>query len=275
MTPPSPVDEPTGADRVAVLMYHRVGPIECTAEERYVVTADRFAAQMQALADAGYHAVRVKDLVDWLDGGPALRPGSFVITFDDGYLGVREHALPVLRRLGWPFSVFIVTDQLGGRDDWARFDPLAAGGHPLLGAADLLAMRANGASFHSHSRSHASLPRLDDATLAAELSGSREALIALLGEGAADYLAYPYGHVDARVVSAAHAAGYRAGFSVQPGFNQRGTPGFQIRRLDVFGTDTPRQLVRKVELGSNDGHWHRALKYYWRQATGSLRRVGT
>lgn len=256
---------------MAVLMYHRVGTIDNAAEAKCVVTPERFAAQMQALADAGFRAVRVDDLVAWLGGGPALPLGSFVITFDDGYRGVRDHALPVLKRLGWPFTVFLVTDLLGGSDAWARFDHLETARHPLLDADDVRAMHAQGTDFHSHSRSHASLPTLDDSALAAELRGSRAALEELLGDGAVRFLAYPYGHVDERVEAAARAAGYRAGFSVQPGFNRRGTPPFRIRRLDVFGTDTPRELVRKVRFGSNDGSWRRTLDYYWRQAMGSVR----
>jgi len=56
-------------------------------------------------------------LVGWLEGGPALAAGAFVLTFDDGFRGVREHALPVLERLGWPFTVFLVSDRIGQRDD--------------------------------------------------------------------------------------------------------------------------------------------------------------
>lgn len=263
---------PPVAERVPVLMYHQVRELDGGAASRHYVTPARFAAHMQALAGSGFKAVPVGDFVAWLDGGPALPAGSFVLSFDDGYLGVRDHALPVLERLGWPFAVFLVTDFLGHRDHWARNDEDAAGRWLLLGEEDVLAMRARGADFHSHSRSHASLPGLDDTALEAELSGSRRALAALRRDDAAIYLAYPYGRVDERVESAARAAGYRAGFSVQPGFNRRDTPAFRIRRLDVFGTDTPRSLLRKVRLGTNDGSLRTALQYYWRQAVGSLRR---
>ncbi len=125
-------------------------------------------------------------------------------------------------------------------------------------------MQRRGCSFHSHTRRHLSLPGLDDAALTAELAGSRAALAALLGEEDF-YLAYPYGHVDDRVESAARAAGYKAAFSVQSGFNRRDVNPFRIRRLDVFGTDTPRMLLRKMQLGSNDGSLRGALGYYLRR----------
>ncbi len=116
---------------------------------------------------------------------------------------------------------------------------------------------------------HVSLPALDDAGLAAELAGSRATLSNLLGE-IDGYLAYPYGHVDDRVESATRAAGYRAGFSVQPGFNRRHVNPFRIRRLDVCGTDTPAMLLRKMRLGSNDGSLRAAVRYYWARMAGRV-----
>ncbi|HMY77763.1 MAG TPA: polysaccharide deacetylase family protein, partial [Thauera aminoaromatica] len=96
--------------------------------------------------------------------------------------------------------------------------------------------------------------------LQAQLAGARDDLEALLGEPV-DYLAYPYGRYDERVLRQARHAGYRAAFSVQPGFNRPEVDRFRLRRLDVFGTDTPAMLRRKITLGSNDGRLTAALRY--------------
>lgn len=256
----------SSADRVPVLMYHRVGEAHNSWEDRYCVSAQRFASQMKALADAGYRAVPAKALVEWIEGGAALPKGSFVLTFDDGFRGVLEHASPVLQRLGWPMTIFLVSDLLGQVDHWTRTSNPDGRTYPLLTGDEILAMRELGCSFQSHTRSHASLPKLDDAALAEELNGSRAALHALLGEPV-EFLAYPFGHLDDRVVAAARAAGYRAAFSVQPGFNRRSVDPFRIRRLDVFGTDTPAVLLRKMRLGSNDGSLKNELAYYWGRVT--------
>ena len=85
-----------------------------------------------------------------------------------------------------------------------------------------------------------------------------------------DYLAYPYGHVDERVVRAARSAGYRAAFSTQPGFNRRDVDRHRIRRIDVFGTDTPAMLMRKVRLGTNDGTLSGFARYYLGRARARL-----
>jgi peptidoglycan/xylan/chitin deacetylase (PgdA/CDA1 family) len=133
--------------------------------------------------------------------------------------------------------------------------------YPLLDADEIRDMQQRGVSFHSHTRSHASLPTLDAAALADQLAGSRAQLARLVGHDV-PYIAYPFGHVDERVASATRAAGYRAAFSTQSGFNRRDVDRFRIRRLDVYGTDTSAMLLRKVRMGSNDGSLGHAARYY-------------
>jgi peptidoglycan/xylan/chitin deacetylase (PgdA/CDA1 family) len=261
------------AKRVPVLMYHRVGERHNDWEARYGITPDNFAAHMQALADKGYQAVGIDALTTWLEGGPALPEGAVLITFDDGFRGVREHALPVLERLEWPFTVFLVSDLIGEQDIWTRASNPSGVTYPLLNADEIRNMRQRGASFHSHTRNHPSLPTLDDEQLAEQLAGSRRALATLLGHDV-PYIAYPFGHVDERVEAATRAAGYRAAFSTQPGFNRRDVNRFRIRRLDVFGTDTPAMLLRKVRFGSNDGSLGHAVRYYLDRVTSRLPGAG-
>jgi peptidoglycan/xylan/chitin deacetylase (PgdA/CDA1 family) len=250
-------------------MYHQVAESNNDWEARYFITPRNFAAHMHALARKGYRAVNIDALVGWLGGGPALPEKSILITFDDGFRGVREHALPVLEEMGWPFSVFLVSDLIGMQDDWdLEFNPSGAT-YPLLDADEIRDMERRGVSFHSHTRSHASLPDLDDARLADQLAGSRATLMELLGHDV-PYLAYPFGHLDDRVEAAARTAGYHAAFSTRSGFNRRDVEHFRIRRIDVFGTDTPAMLLRKAQLGSNDGSLGHATRYYINQFKSRL-----
>ena len=99
--------------------------------------------------------------------------------------------------------------------------------------------------------------------------GSRARLSQLLGREVR-YIAYPFGHVDERVEAATRAAGYRAAFSTQSGFNRPEVNRFRIRRLDVYGTDTPAMLLRKIRLGSNEGGLAHAAGYYTRRMKSRL-----
>jgi peptidoglycan/xylan/chitin deacetylase (PgdA/CDA1 family) len=260
------------AERVPVLMYHRVGNAHNAWEARYAISPGNFAAHMRELARKGYRAVPISALTAWLEGGSLLPQGAFLLTFDDGFAGVRDHALTVLEDLGWPATVFLVSDLIGCRDEWTRSSNPSGETYPLLTAEQILDMRDRGISFHSHTRSHPRLPTLDDHRLAEELAGSRAALAKLLGQEI-EYFAYPYGKLDDRVEAAVRAAGYRAAFSTLSGFNRRDVNRFRIRRLDVYGTDTPAMLLRKIRLGTNEGELSNAVRYYvgrlMRRVTGA------
>lgn len=245
-----------------VLMYHRVGAIASTFERKYCVSPKVFESHMKRLAAMGMRAVAIDDYVDWLEGSAELPDGAFLLTFDDGFLGVYEHAYPLLLELGWPATVFLVSALVGKQDEWSKTENPSGVCYPLLDRAHIGEMRANGFSFNSHTRHHKNLTSLAKDALDDQLVGSKQDLESILG-CKVRYLAYPYGLTDARVQEATRTAGYRSAFSVQPGFNRRGnTDMFHIRRLDVFGSDSAAALARKVRFGTNDGSLKTTIRYY-------------
>jgi peptidoglycan/xylan/chitin deacetylase (PgdA/CDA1 family) len=250
-------------------MYHRVGLARNAWEARYAISPGRFEAHMLALVRNAMRAVSMDSLSNWLNGGAPLDTGAFVLTFDDGFRDVRTHALPVLERMGWPFTMFLVSSLVGSEDVWTRDSNPDGVVYPLLSAEEILDMQRQGVSFQSHSCTHPSLPTLTDDQLARELAESRVELQQLLGKPV-DYLAYPFGHVDERVATATRRAGYRAAVSTQPGFNRLDVDRFRIRRIDVYGTDTPAMLMRKVRLGTNDGSASNLAHYYLTRARSRL-----
>jgi peptidoglycan/xylan/chitin deacetylase (PgdA/CDA1 family) len=256
------------AERATVLMYHRVGTATNDWERKYCVAPRQFAAQMRLLRAKGYRACGIEDFVAWLGGQGPLPQGAFVLTFDDGFLGVYEHARPVLAELGWPATVFLVSQLLGKRDVWTETENPGQT-QPLLARHHIEQMAREGFSFHSHTRRHADLPTLDDGGLVDELAGARADLQDLLGHSV-PYIAYPYGRYDDRVRNATIAAGYTAAFTVQPGFNRPGLDPYRVRRLDVWGTDTPAMLLRKMNLGSNDGSLANSARYAVTRAAARL-----
>ena len=242
-------------------MYHRVGTTHNEWESRYCIPPDQFARHMRQLAKRGMHACSLTDFFAWLAGKTTLPEGSFLLTFDDGFMGVYEHAAPVLQELNWPATVFLVSRLIGKRDEWTQVQNPSGATFPLLGVEHVREMRQIGFDFQSHTRLHPDLTTLSESDLTEELAGSRKDLEDLLGEKV-PYLAYPYGRLNEHVLHATRAAGYEAAFSTQPGFNRRDVDPFQVRRLDVFGTDTATMLARKLFFGSNDGSWQQTFRYY-------------
>jgi len=249
------------AQRIPVLMYHRIGTAHNEWESRYCIPPEQFARHMQHLAKRGMRACSLADFIAWLDRKQTLPEGSFLLTFDDGFMGVYEHAAPVLQELNWPATVFLVSKLIGKRDDWCQSQNPSGATFPLLAREHINTLRNSGFTFQSHTRLHPDLTTLSDDDLIAELAGSRQDLEDLLGEQV-HYLAYPYGRLDERVLDSTRAAGYTAAFSTQPGFNRHDVNHFRIRRLDIFGTDTATMLARKIFFGSNDGSWQQTWRYY-------------
>lgn len=246
--------------RIPILMYHRVGEPD-HPRDIYCIRPEHFSAQMQALARASWHAVSIEDFDAWRRGKKSLPENSFVLTFDDGFTGVYDFAAPVLKTLGWPATVFLVAGKLGGQSDWEVTTGEPMPSHPLMNGAQLRNLSAQGFSLHSHSLLHHDLTTLETSALEQDLRDSR-ALIADISGQAPVYLAYPYGRHNEAVRSAAQRAGFIAAFSVESGFNRPGESAYQIRRLDVFGTDTPPMLLRKIRLGTNDGSLAHLMRYY-------------
>ncbi len=251
MSDQDPVNLP-GAERAIVLMYHRVGDSENEWERRYCVSPKRFSEHMDMLHSKGYRPCGIEQFAQWVGGTAALPSGSFLLTFDDGFEGVYEHARPVLLKLGWTASVFLVTQLIGQEDVWDEPNNPSSRRHRLLNRLQISEMSHEGFSFHSHSRHHLDLTTLSDAHLEDELLGSRRDIEDLLGLPA-PYLAYPFGQHDSRVQKAAQAAGYVAAFTTKPGFNRPGQERCGILRLDVAGSDSASVLGRKMALGSNIG----------------------
>ena len=190
---------------VLVLSYHAVSESWPAALS---VTPARFESQMRSLVTSGYVGSTFSEAVSRPRAGKTV-----AITFDDGYRSVLTLALPILRRLGLPATVFVPTDFVGSDEpmSWPGIDHWLGGAHERellpLSWEELGELNASGWEIGSHTCTHPHLTELDDIRLAEELQRSRERCEGMLGEPCRS-LAYPFGDHDARVVGAAGAAGY-------------------------------------------------------------------
>jgi peptidoglycan/xylan/chitin deacetylase (PgdA/CDA1 family) len=78
--------------------------------------ARRFEELMRIVARA-FHVLPLREAVDRLANGD-LPPRAMTITFDDGYADNHDLALPILRRLQLPATVFVSTAFLNGGRMW-------------------------------------------------------------------------------------------------------------------------------------------------------------
>lgn len=257
------------ADRVPVLMYHRIDPRAGRGEGDYCVAPAQFKAQLDWLDRHGYRPCTIEAFDAWYRNATPLPARSVLITFDDGFSGLHAHAWPLLQARGWPATVFLVSGLIGQRDLWMSKQFGTAGANSLLSASQIAEMAAKGIQFQSHSRTHLDLSAIDGEALVDQIQGSRDDLQSLLGTPV-DYFAYPFGRFNARVQTAVKAAGYRLAFSVNPGFNRARDNQLEVRRLDITGRDSRARFGRKVALGTNDGSIGYQLRYIVRQLAARI-----
>ncbi len=231
-----------GTERVPILMYHVINPPPAGAPfPGLYVQPSEFAAQMQALANAGYHAITQDQMwAYWKRGVPLPGGGKkpIVVSFDNGYQSQYSNALPVLRRLGWVGNENI---QLTGL-------PPSQGG---LSEAQIKGLVAAGWELDTQGISHADLITLDAAQLAEQVAGARRTIQQRYGVPV-NWFCYPSGHYDATVIAAVKSAGYTGSTTVVPGWAGPESDPYRLPRLRVLGGTSPESLLSEIAAIRDD-----------------------
>lgn len=109
-----------------ILMYHGVLPrLEGPAAYgNLFMTTEAFGRQMAHLKQA-FHVMALDDAIRVLATGAEFPDRAVAITFDDGYRTTLTEALPILRRLRLPATVFLPA-ALVGAEGFLWFDALRA-----------------------------------------------------------------------------------------------------------------------------------------------------
>ncbi len=226
----------TAASRIAtapILMYHVIAdpPAHAPFPGLYIPPAE-FAAQIHALAAAGFHSVTLDGLRRAWEGRGGLPRRPIVITFDNGYRTQFTRALPVLRSIKW---VAVENLQLSGL-------PPSQGG---LTRHQVRALVAAGWELDTQGWSHADLPTLDPAALRHQVADARSELRRVY-HVRVDWFCYPSGRYDQTVVDAVRAAGFVGSTTVSRGWARATDDPFRLPRIRVLGGTSPGQLLTLI-----------------------------
>lgn len=121
-------------------------------------------------------------------------------------------ALPILRELGLPATVYVPTDWLGGRSPYIG----TGGDGAILTADELRELVAAGWELGAHTLTHADLSELDYDGCRSEIDGNRHALEEITGTQVETF-AYPFGHYGPEAVAAVRDAGLQAAVTTGSG----------------------------------------------------------
>jgi len=211
---------------IAILAYHSLdggGSVLSTSPRI-------FAAQMKILHDSETRVISLSDVPNEIDTY-SNHANEVVITFDDGFRNVYEHALPILQSYGFPATVFPVTDYCEKTNSWPG-QTLTLEREPLLRWREIQEMSRAGIAFGSHSRTHPNLKRLSIQDAEEELVGSKRAIAEATGRPV-DTFAYPYGAYDTAVRNLA-SQHFRLACSTDLGFVQPDSDLFALERIEMY-----------------------------------------
>jgi peptidoglycan/xylan/chitin deacetylase (PgdA/CDA1 family) len=219
---------------VPILMYHVINPPPPGAKfPGLYVPPEEFAAQMQALAQAGFHAVTMDQmLAHWTHGAPLPAGKPIVLSFDNGYQSQLTRALPVLRRLGW---VAVENIQLTGL-------PPSQGG---LSEAQVKELVSAGWELDTQGFSHADLITLGRAALRYQVAVARGE-VQRRYHVPVNWFCYPSGHYNATVIAEVRAAGFLGSTTVVPGWATPAEDPYRLPRLRVLGGTSPQALLAQI-----------------------------
>lgn len=226
---------------VSALAFHSISQPEDRARNSYCVSPQRFRLFVEWLKLTTYTSVSPEE---YLDGVECSR--RVLLTFDDGYEDFYWEVFPVLQRICWKATVFLVADRIGQFNEW---DENISGKRRLLSLEQIREMHRHGVQLGSHSLTHPFLTRLSDGDLRREVMDSKARLEDLIGSEVSCF-AYPYGDVDLRVRGAVAEAGYKLAMTTQEGLNFWTDP-LCLKRVKVGGTDTLLEFALKVFTGKD------------------------
>ena len=181
-------------------------------------------------------------LFDFLEFKASIPPKSVVIAIDDGWRSAFEIAFPILKRYGYPATLFIYTDIIDRNPktlSWNLLQEMAAQGIEV--------------QCHTKNRRNLTLPEKKESfrdyfhNLERELSGCKETIRRKLNLEV-KYLAYPYGETTPLVIELAKKLGYRGAFTSKRG----GIPFFihhyRVNRSMVYGDFTLSEFEKNLTI---------------------------
>jgi peptidoglycan/xylan/chitin deacetylase (PgdA/CDA1 family) len=173
-----------------------------------------------------------------------------VVTFDDGFQNVFDHAVPVLTKYQIPATCFVPTGFIGREAGWMadkRNDERCLL-ERLVTAQELAAVDSRWITIGSHSVNHPHLATLPQASLDRELVESKQTLERIVGR-AVSTLSFPYGSFSEKVLDAAGAAGYTQVFANVPVCPAAELTPTLVGRIGVSAQDWPVEFKLKVQGG--------------------------
>jgi peptidoglycan/xylan/chitin deacetylase (PgdA/CDA1 family) len=210
----------------SLLIYHRV---EGGTGDELDLPVIQLEAQLDHLVSAGHQVVPLDIALDRLEAGDDTP--SVVLTFDDGFADVYDHAWPLLRDRSLPFTLYVPAGLMGGTLRWEG-SRAASQGARAMSWDQLTELHGSGlCTVGNHTFDHAEPDRLDEG----QLDRCSDLVEDRLGLRPAHF-AYTWG-IEVPAIRSALARRFRSAATGVLGRNRPGCDLLALRRIPVRRSD--------------------------------------
>jgi peptidoglycan/xylan/chitin deacetylase (PgdA/CDA1 family) len=206
---------------------------------------------MATLAECGYTAVSLTDLMAWARGTRELPNRAVVLTFDDGFHDFATVAFPELQARGWTATVFLPAGKMGGTDDWQPATS-ASTARRLMTWETVADLARLGVEFGGHGVSHTDLTSLPAAAMRAEVVTCQRMIEECAGCRVTSF-APPYGKMSP-AVGAEVRRHYRASVGTAMARVHRTSDVYDLPRIEMWYFRSERRWRAYLE-GSSRGYF--------------------
>lgn len=219
-----------GARPIPILLYHSVRAEAPEAFAPWTVAPRQLEEHLDLLASRGVRTVTVSELAGCLARREEPDDGTVVVTFDDGFADFAELAWPALAARGLAATMYMTAGVIGARSRWLARS--GAGDLPMLDAATLQSLAADGCEIGSHTLTHPELDCLSPRAMRREVADSKARLEDVLQRPVPSF-AYPHGYHDEQVRRAVVDAGYSSACAVRNALSHPRDDRFALARFTV------------------------------------------
>ena len=223
--------------RLPILMYHYISPLPDNADQVRIgltINPETFRQQLGFLRDAGYESISLYELQYALAMGWGMPDKPVIFTFDDGYRGLYDYALPLMQEFGYTGTVFVITQFMDEkRPEYLTWDMA-------------LEMTKAGWRLEPHSKTHPQLSGLARDQIVYEVLGSMQTVQAHIGYKPR-FFSYPSGSYDNNVLAILKEIGFWGSVTTTTKLDHDIEDAYTRGRIRVDGRGTLRAF--QISIG--------------------------
>lgn len=230
---------------IPVLLYHHIIPEEDLIPYNWlnnqsVISEENFSDQMTYLHENGYYTASLDELEGFIKGELILPKNTVVITFDDGYLSNARFAYPIMKEYGFKGAIFMVgRTSIMPQRVYSPMGTQHINRYYFSRYEDVFQFEDHTFNMHYLIGGKAAVVSLSQDQIYSDLILNKYLL-------KTDYIAYPYGQYNPKILNSVEKLGYKLGFSTMPRYVSVGEPIYKVPRFSIYQSTSMEQFMKIV-----------------------------